>query len=251
MHMYNRKAGTVLATAALAALLAGCGGGSGNGSDSASPSPSSSSSSSGSASASPSPSSSSPSSASPSEKPSSSPSASQSAGANGQDRAAKPGQGGGAATGAVRECAAIAGQIKASAAVAGGSGGMGGYGLVLTVRNTSSQPCTLTGYPGVQAAVADAGPARPLGAPAERTGPRRVVTVPAGGTAQAQIRVSQVGKYPAATCKPVRGNTLNVYLPAVQAGVQKAPIAAPVSGGPLTVCGSQQSVLKATSFGAQ
>ena len=83
-----------------------------------------------------------------------------------------------------------------------GDSAAGHLGLRLVLTNTSAGPCTLFGYPGVSfvdspdgAAVND--PAQPAGGPAEP------VTLVPGAAAHADLLLTQVGNFPAASCHPV------------------------------------------------
>ena len=92
-------------------------------------------------------------------------------------------------------------------------GAAGSTYVVLVFKNLDNHPCTLYGYPGV---AMDAGvPVSPVGlASAEDpTTPRELVTLGPHGTAEALLRIMAAADYPAATCKPVSTQYLQVIPP--------------------------------------
>lgn len=83
----------------------------------------------------------------------------------------------------------------------------------ITFTNTSSEPCTLNGFPGVSAVTNDDG--TQLGAAAEReTGQETApVTLEPGHTASASLKMTNVGVLDPASCQPQAANGLRVYPP--------------------------------------
>jgi hypothetical protein len=92
----------------------------------------------------------------------------------------------------------------------GGAAGSTYYNLEFT--NLSGHACTLFGYPGVSG-VNLAG--HRLGSPATRDAAHApaTVTLRAGATAHAVLRVVDVANYPSATCRQVTAAGLRVYPP--------------------------------------
>ena len=77
----------------------------------------------------------------------------------------------------------------------------------LQISNTGHHACTLFGYPGVSV-VNNSG--HQVGLPAGHSGPKSVVTLPAGGTAHVVLRVTD----PFNVCAhPVHGSLLKVFAP--------------------------------------
>jgi Domain of unknown function (DUF4232) len=134
---------------------------------------------------------------------------------------------------------ATAGSTATATAGPGGSGGTGGAGggtpscatrdlkvaaglaqgaagsvyQVIDFTNISGAPCTLFGYPGV--ALAGGSPVTQVGAAASRSGtsPARLVTLGAGSTANALLRITQALNYPSSKCHPVSTTYLQIYPP--------------------------------------
>jgi Protein of unknown function (DUF4232) len=79
--------------------------------------------------------------------------------------------------------------------------------------NISGAACTLFGYPGV--ALAGGSPVAQIGAAAARsaTTPAKTVTLAAGGTASALLRITQAENYPATRCNPAASDYLQIYPP--------------------------------------
>jgi hypothetical protein len=99
-------------------------------------------------------------------------------------------------------------------ATAGSSqGAAGSIYQVIDFTNISSAPCTLYGYPGVS--LAGGSPVAQIGAAASRsaTNPVKLVTLAAGGTASALLRITEAGNYPASECDPVPSGYLQIYPP--------------------------------------
>ncbi|MDN6795501.1 MAG: DUF4232 domain-containing protein [Propionibacterium sp.] len=83
----------------------------------------------------------------------------------------------------------------------------------LVLRNTGTETCTLTGYPGVSFVGDDNG--TQLGASAGREGedPARTVTLEPGGAAHSALRIVNVGNFDASACSPTQADGLRVYPP--------------------------------------
>lgn len=93
-----------------------------------------------------------------------------------------------------------------------GNGTAGSTYYHLELTNLSGHRCTLTGYPGVSA-VDLAG--RPLGSPAARNRQNRArtITLRAGHTASAVLRITDTGVFSTTKCRPVTAAGLRVYPP--------------------------------------
>ena len=92
-----------------------------------------------------------------------------------------------------------------------GNGAAGSIYYRLEFTNLARRRCSLRGYPGVSA-VDLAG--RRLGSPATRNPMHvRTITLAAGGTANAVLRIVEAGNYPRARCKPTTAAGLRVYPP--------------------------------------
>ena len=107
------------------------------------------------------------------------------------------------------ECATQ--DLRASAGVA--QGAAGSVYQVIDFTNISGASCTLYGYPGV--ALASGSPVTQIGAAAARSSaaPAKTVTLAAGGTANALLRITQAENYPATRCNPVASAYLQIYPP--------------------------------------
>jgi Protein of unknown function (DUF4232) len=92
-------------------------------------------------------------------------------------------------------------------------GAAGSIYQVIDFKNISGAPCTLYGYPGV--ALASGQPVTQIGAAASRStaAPATTVTLAAGGTANALLRITEAGNYPATRCNPVASDYLQIYPP--------------------------------------
>ena len=79
--------------------------------------------------------------------------------------------------------------------------------------NISGAPCTLFGYPGV--ALAGGSPVSQVGAAASRsrTSSATLVTLAAGATGNALLRITQALNYPSSKCHPVATTYLQIYPP--------------------------------------
>lgn len=102
--------------------------------------------------------------------------------------------------------------IGLTAAIGPGGAAAGSSYYPIQFTNAGSSACTLYGYPGVSFITA-AG--RQIGAAAteDPTFPRRLVTLAAGATAHAELRVTDALNYPASTCHPVTTHRLKIYPP--------------------------------------
>ncbi|HSY16446.1 MAG TPA: DUF4232 domain-containing protein [Jatrophihabitantaceae bacterium] len=95
-----------------------------------------------------------------------------------------------------------------------GSGASGQVVSTITFTNTSSAPCTLTGYPGVSLLLNGS----EIGQPAARSGsPGQTVTLAAGAAAQAPLN-------DATTCNASESDTVRIYPPN-----QTVPVLLPVT----------------------
>lgn len=92
-----------------------------------------------------------------------------------------------------------------------GNGAAGSTSYDLEFSNTSTGTCTLLGYPGVSATRNG----KQVGSAAKRvpSHPSTLVTLRPGGTGHVLLQLTDVGNYPAATCKPVTADSLRVYAP--------------------------------------
>ena len=85
---------------------------------------------------------------------------------------------------------------------------------VIYFTNLSNTPCTLYGYPGV-ALAAGSSQVNQVGAAASRssaTAPT-VVTLDAGQSANATLRIVEAGNYPTGTCQPTATSFLQIFPP--------------------------------------
>ncbi|TCK23019.1 DUF4232 domain-containing protein [Pseudonocardia endophytica] len=115
------------------------------------------------------------------------------------------GQGGGAAA---TRCTTP--ELKASLGKAEGAAGSVHQELVLT--NTSGRTCTLRGFPGVS--YTQGSGLFQLGPSAAMVGPRGGdVRLAPGGSAGADLKLTNVQNYDAAACRPAPSNGLRVYPP--------------------------------------
>jgi hypothetical protein len=114
-----------------------------------------------------------------------------------------------------------------------GEGAAGSVYYPLELSNVSSHTCTLFGFPGVSA-VAPGG--AQLGSPATRdhTDPTNLVTLSAGATAHALLKITNVGVFPPSTCQPANAIGLKVYPPNdTAATVVDFPFQACAKSGPV------------------
>jgi hypothetical protein len=115
----------------------------------------------------------------------------------------------GGTAGAAPACATQ--DLKASAGQ--GQGAAGSVYQTIDFTNISAKTCTLYGYPGVALAVGS--PITQVGAAATRsnTAAPTLVTLAAGQTANALLRIAQALNYPTAKCDPVTTTYLQIYPP--------------------------------------
>jgi hypothetical protein len=102
-------------------------------------------------------------------------------------------------------------QLRGSTGAAQGAAGSVYVDIVF--QNTGSQPCTLTGYPGVSFGAGD--PVQQVGRPADRdpqVNPTIVTLIP-NAHAFAVLQIGDAGNYPAGTCQPAPTSYLQVYPP--------------------------------------
>ena len=85
---------------------------------------------------------------------------------------------------------------------------------VIYFTNLSNAPCTLYGYPGVSLA-SGSSTVNQVGAAASRTTATAagLVTLNAGGSANATLRIVEAGNYPTGTCKPTATTFLQIFPP--------------------------------------
>lgn len=111
-----------------------------------------------------------------------------------------------------------------------GSGGAAGSQIVhLALRNTGSTACTLQGWPGVS--FVGGGDGAQIGAAArqEKSAPHPTVTLRAGDTAVAPLRIVTASNFAAADCGPRAADGFRVYPPGSKASLF-------VRGSGLTAC---------------
>jgi hypothetical protein len=94
-----------------------------------------------------------------------------------------------------------------------GQGAAGSVYQTIDFTNISGKACTLYGYPGV--ALAAGSPITQVGAAATRsnTAAPTLVTLAAGQTGNALLRIAQALNYPTAKCDPVTTTYLQIYPP--------------------------------------
>jgi len=92
-------------------------------------------------------------------------------------------------------------------------GAAGSIYQFIVFTNISGAACTLFGYPGV--ALAGGTPVTQIGAAAARSrgSSARLVTLAPGKTANAVLRITQAGNYPASQCVPKAATHLQIYPP--------------------------------------
>ena len=85
---------------------------------------------------------------------------------------------------------------------------------VIYFTNLGNAPCSLYGYPGVSLA-AGSSTVNQVGAAASRSTATAaaVVTLGAGQSANATVRIVEAGNYPTATCKPTATTYLQIFPP--------------------------------------
>jgi hypothetical protein len=100
-------------------------------------------------------------------------------------------------------------QLDVSLSSEGAAAGSTYTHLVFT--NTGSNSCTLSGFPGVSL-VRHAGGA-PIGAPADRTGASRTVTLEPGASGRSTLQIVDAQNYPTDRCGQTPAKGLQVYPP--------------------------------------
>jgi hypothetical protein len=85
--------------------------------------------------------------------------------------------------------------------------------MVIVFKNLNNYPCSLYGYPGV--ALDGGKPATPIGLPAaeDPATPRELVILGPHKRASALLQIMHAANYPAATCKPVTAQWLQIIPP--------------------------------------
>ncbi|MFF5025399.1 DUF4232 domain-containing protein [Streptomyces collinus] len=128
------------------------------------------------------------------------------AGSRGSNTQAQP-----AGTTPKRAAACPTRYLKATPGVSQGTAGS--VYQVIDFTNIAQTTCTLYGYPGVS--LAGGSPVHQIGPAATRntTAPRALVTLAPGATANALLRITDAGNYPAAQCHPTAAQYLQVYPP--------------------------------------
>jgi hypothetical protein len=99
-----------------------------------------------------------------------------------------------------------------TAAIGPGNAAAGSSYYPIQFTNKGSSSCSLYGYPGVSF-VTPAGQQVGASATEDPTFPRRLVTLAAGATVHAELRVADALNYPVSACHPVRVHRLKVYPP--------------------------------------
>lgn len=118
--------------------------------------------------------------------------------------ASAPAVAGGTPACATRGLHAAVGTVQAAA---------GSIYQVIDFTNTSGASCTLFGYPGVS--LAGGSPVTQIGAAASRSSAAsaKTVTLAAGATASALLRITQAENYPTTKCSPMPASYLQIYPP--------------------------------------
>lgn len=118
--------------------------------------------------------------------------------------ASAPAAAGGTPSCATRGLHAAVGTVQAAA---------GSIYQVIDFTNTSGASCTLFGYPGVS--LAGGSPVTQIGAAASRSSAAsaKTVTLAAGATASALLRITQAENYPTTKCSPMPASYLQIYPP--------------------------------------
>ncbi|MCG3749335.1 MULTISPECIES: DUF4232 domain-containing protein [Amycolatopsis] len=99
-----------------------------------------------------------------------------------------------------------------SLSLGGGDAGAGSEYRPLLIKNTSSTPCTIQGFPGVSYVGGENG--TQIGQAAERDGTKGApVKLAPGQTAAADLQFAQVRNFDPGVCKPTPVKGLRVYLP--------------------------------------
>jgi hypothetical protein len=106
-------------------------------------------------------------------------------------------------------CAASALQVKLGSS----DGYAGGVYVLIDFTNTSGGTCTLFGYPGVSLVTGP--PYKQIGLAAKRSAnsSKKLVTLAAGATANAQLQIVDALNFPSASCGPTKATALKIYPP--------------------------------------
>ena len=106
-------------------------------------------------------------------------------------------------------CATSALQVKLGSS----DGYAGGVYVIIDFTNISGSTCTLFGYPGVSLVTGP--PYKQIGLAAKRSTstPKKLVTLTADATAQAQLQIVDALNFPSATCGPTKATALKIYPP--------------------------------------
>jgi Protein of unknown function (DUF4232) len=106
-------------------------------------------------------------------------------------------------------CATSALQVKLGPS----DGYAGGVYVVIDFTNTSGSTCTLFGYPGVSLVTGP--PYKQIGLAAKRSTStsKKLVTLAAGATANAQLQIVDALNFPSASCGPTKATALKIYPP--------------------------------------
>ena len=105
-------------------------------------------------------------------------------------------------------CVTSALQVKLGSS----NGYAGGVYVLIDFTNTSGSTCTLFGYPGVSLVTGP--PYKQIGLAAKRTStPKKLVTLAAGATANAQLQIVDALNFPSANCGPAKATALKIYPP--------------------------------------
>jgi hypothetical protein len=106
-------------------------------------------------------------------------------------------------------CATSALQVKLGSS----NGYAGGVYVIINFTNTSGSTCTLFGYPGVSLVTGP--PYKQIGLAAKRStgSPKKLVTLAAGATANAQLQIVDALNFPSASCGPAKATALKIYPP--------------------------------------
>ena len=106
-------------------------------------------------------------------------------------------------------CATSALQVKLGSS----DGYAGGVYVTIDFTNTSGSRCTLFGYPGVSLVTGP--PYKQIGLAAKRStsSSKKLVTLAAGATANAQLQIVDALNFPSASCGPVKATALKIYPP--------------------------------------
>lgn len=94
-----------------------------------------------------------------------------------------------------------------------GQGTMGTSYMVIEFKNLDNHPCTLYGYPGVSFGAGTPVHQVGLASTEDPSTPRKLVTLPAYGYANALLQIVHWQNYPAGTCNPVSVQWLQVIPP--------------------------------------